>query len=441
MPNRWLPLAPDLDQLRHQAKDLLHNLRRAVPEAIAEFRAHHPRAIAPEDAQLADAQLALARTYGVASWSRLIAKVRMVHAIWKDDVETVRKLAAKHPAMLHEDINPNWGPPMSFAANVGRDRIIDALRDAGAKDFEYAMRRAVLQGRIETARRLHKMAGSPKPPRGALGSPAYTLSVTGTQFLFDIGVEMVDEDGVSYAPVDVVIDSDSRAPERKHRILEMYAEHGFEYPDTPMMAVHRGRIDLLEAHIDRDPGLLERTFSYAEICPPELRCGQPKNHGYDERLPRTPISGTSLLHVCIEFAELGIARWLLERGMDPNIRAAVDANGFGGHTPMFNALVSYPHFWMNFTGGWPGTQKPLEPTFARLLLDYGADPNARASLREPGGTEEKPAFRDHHDITPLRWAEVFRDRMIVNGAAVKLIEERRAPRRPRERSSSPRPRH
>ncbi len=36
----------------------------------------------------------------------------------------------------------------------------------------------------------------------------------------------------------------------------MYVEHGLELPDTPVMALHRGRIDLIEAHLSRDPDLL-----------------------------------------------------------------------------------------------------------------------------------------------------------------------------------------
>jgi hypothetical protein len=55
-------------QLRHQAKDLLRQVRRADRAAIAELTQHHPGRIEPGDARLADAQLALARSYGVASW-------------------------------------------------------------------------------------------------------------------------------------------------------------------------------------------------------------------------------------------------------------------------------------------------------------------------------------------------------------------------------------
>ena len=47
---------------------------------------------------------------------------------------------------------------------------------------------------------------------------------------------------------------------------------GSRYPDTPTMALHRGRIDLLEQHIQRDPSVLNRTFTHREIYPSEMGC-------------------------------------------------------------------------------------------------------------------------------------------------------------------------
>jgi len=333
----------------------------------------------------------------------------------------------KHPNLLHEHArieNDNWGPPLSYAANVGRDRIITMLHELGATDLQHGLGRAVLQGRIDTARMLHRMMGSPTPPIGALGGPAYTLSVSGTAFLFETGARMIDEAGNPDAPVDVVLESDSRKPDAKHKILEMYSEHGFALPDTPMMALHRGRLDLLEAHLRRDPALVRRTFEYAEIFPPELKCQQPVPGTSAEGLPRTPLDGTTLLHVCVEFEELEIARWLLEHGMDADARAATDADGFGGHTALFGAVVSYPNFWMNFTGGWSRSREPKGLPFAQLLLDHGADPNARASLREPMEVDDVRTVREHRDITPLRWGEVFQNKIVVSDPAMREIAAR-----------------
>ena len=426
-PVRRLPVRPDLEQLKHQAKDLLRAIRRGDPEALADLRDFHPNPPAPDDAKLADAQRALARSYGAASWTRIVMSCRLIDAIWDNDVAVVRKLVSDNPALIHEDagiLNVNWGPPLSYASNLGRDEIITMLHAMGATDLRHGIARAVLQGRIDTARLLHRLLGSPRPPAGALGGPAYTLNVAGTAYLFEIGAETRDAEGNPDAPVDVVLGSDSRRPAAKHRILEMYVEHGFALPDTPMMALHRGRLDLLDQHLRRDPALLRRTFSLEEIYPPSMKCQPVKPGSYDEGLPRTPIAGSTLLHVAVEYDELEIARWLLDHGMDANVRAAVDENGFGGHTPLFNAAVSYPNFWMNFTGGWAHSRKPMQADFAELLLARGADANARASFREPLPATAGVPFRDHRDITPLAWGKSFTNRMIVSEPAMRAVEER-----------------
>jgi hypothetical protein len=407
MSDRHLPVRPDLDQLKHQAKDLLRDMRRGAPEA-----------------KLADAQLALARSYGAPGWTRLVQSCRLIDAIWKDDIDAVRDLVTKHPNLLTENAgigNGNWGPPASYAANLGRDRIIEMLHGLGANDLTHAMGRAVLQSRIDTARMLYRLMGNPPLSRGALGGPAYTLSVVGTTLMFEFGAEVTSEEGRADCPVDVVIETDGRSPEKKHRILEMYAEHGFVYPDTPVMALHRGRLDLLDAHLRRDPGLLRRTFAYSQICPPELRCEQPAPGSYDEKLPRTLLAGSTLLHMCVEYDELEIARWLLDRGMDADAVAAVDDNGFGGHTPLFNAVVSHPNFWMNFTAGWKENRKLQQAAFAELLLERGANPNARASFRECVREGEQRSLRDHRDITPIAWGEDFHNKMEVSELAMQAI--------------------
>jgi hypothetical protein len=417
MSDRHFPVRPNLDQLRHQAKDLLHAIRQGEPSATAEFRKNHPKPVQPGDAKLADAQLALARSYGLPSWPRLVTACRMTDALWRGDAETVRKLVVKDPRLLHEDargVEGNWGPPLSYAANLGQDAIIAMLTDLGAVDHARALYRATLQGQVDTARKLHAMMGAPRPPLDSFDSPAYTLSVSGTAVLFELGAQIFDENGKCVAPVDVVLETDSRKPAAKHQILEMYAAHGMQFPDTPTMALHRGRIDLLEDHLRRDPGLLRRTFTHEEIYPPELNC-------HDEILAThgTPLAGTTLLHMCVDYDEIEIARWLLERGMDVDAKATVDSDGFGGHTALFATVVSQPNSRMNHN------RLPQEAPFTRLLLDHGANPNARASLRKqlhPGYGDE--IMHEYRDVTPLSWGQRFHRKAFVSEAAMSLIAER-----------------
>ena len=195
-----------------------------------------------------------------------------------------------------------------------------------------------------------------------------------------------------------LLGTDSRNPPAKHRILEMYVEHGFEPPDTPVMALHRGRIDLLEAHLARDPDLLTRTFDIADVFPLAPACAREPYTAQG-----TPVHGTTLLHIAAYFDELEIAEWLLDRGMDPDARAAIDADGFGGYTALFSTVVSQRNFWVNY-----GKGQPDEARFTRLLLDRGADPNVRASLRArlEEGHGGGP-LREYRDVTPLGWGERY----------------------------------
>ena len=422
-PIRQLPVRPDLDQLKHQAKDFLRNIRRGDTQALDEFIKFHPHASTdPANVKLSEVQFALARSYGAASWPRLVQSCNLIDAIWRDDLEAVRELVTKHPNLLHENAgirNRNWGPPMTYAANLGRDSIIRMLYDLGARDLKSAIDRAILQSKIVTARMLYELMGSPTPPEGALGGPAYTLSASGTAFALEVGVQVVDQNGNRLAPVDVVLETDSRNPQAKHDILEMYVQRGLELPDTPVMALHRGRIDLLEEHLRRDPELLRRTFTHEEIYPPDLGC-------HDEILATqgTPLKGTTLLHMCADYDEIEIARWLLERGMDPNVKAAVDKDGFGGHTALFATVVSQPNFWMNYQ------DQPQVAPFTQLLLDHGADPNIRASLRKKLHSGYAPKYDtdktyEYQNVTALGWGRQFHAKVFVSEPAMRFDRGKR----------------
>jgi hypothetical protein len=123
--------------------------------------------------------------------------------------------------------------------------------------------------------------------------------------------------------------------------------------------------------------------------------------------------------MAVDYDELEIARWLLAHGMDVDLRAAVDGDGFGGHTALFSTVVSQPNFWMNHLG------KPPAAPFTQLLLDHGANPNARASLRKqlhPGYGPD--TMHEYRNVTPLAWGERFHRRIFVSEVAMGLIAER-----------------
>jgi hypothetical protein len=240
--------------------------------------------------------------------------------------------------------------------------------------------------------------------------PCETQSGAGLALLLELGAEIRDGHGDPFAPVALVLETYCRNPEGKHHCFELFAGHGIGLPNTPPMAVHRGRIDLLEDHLRRDPGLLGRTFRHEEIYPRELGCHADESlalHG-------TPLAGTTLLHLCVDYDELEIARWLIEHGADVNAKAAIDDQGFGGHTPLFGCVVSQP--WR------VGRRK--DDAFARLLLDHGADPNARASLRKRLRFVADESWHEYRDVTPLAWGRRFHDQDWVSRRVMALVAER-----------------
>lgn len=108
--------------------------------------------------------------------------------------------------------------------------------------------------------------------------------------------------------------------------------------------------------------------------------------------------------------------------MDPNLKAVVDADGFGAHTALFATVVSQPNYWMN------RTRQPHAALFTELLLEHGADPNMRASLRKklhPGYSHkyDVETTYEYRDVTPLGWGRQFHAKAFVSEPAMRLIEE------------------
>jgi hypothetical protein len=132
----------------------------------------------------------------------------------------------------------------------------------------------------------------------------------------------------------------------------------------------------------------------------------------------TPLGGTTLLHMCVEYEEIEMARWLLDHGMDVNARAAVGTNGFGGYTSLFSTVVSQPNFWMNKDG-----RQPIAP-FTELLLERGADVNMRASLwKQLHPSQGLTTRHEYRNVTALSWGRQFHARSFVSAQAMRLIAD------------------
>ena len=413
--SRRLPERPHLDVPRREARELLDQWRNGAPEAFDRIRGRHPRfakagdsVVAAGPFRLSDAQLVIGREYGFAHWGELKQRIAanssanaLATAIRADDRNAAVRLIQMRPELLHLPVwSRDWGPPMSHAANLGRMEIVKEMAALGARDFQHAFDRALLQGRIECARWLHEHGARVAP--GLVMGVCETLNPAGIRLLLELNAPFTDQHGNRLAPLTLVLETYARNPDGKHEILEIFAQSGYDLPDTPIVAFHRGDILKLEKHLRRDPKLLERRFTLGEIYPPECGCANDGRSG----MHWTPIDGSTLLHLAIDFREREIFDWLLARGADPNARATVDRDGFGGHTPLFNAIVCGP---------WP------DPGMAGTLLEHGATRDSRANLRKFLDWIANPRWHEARDVTAAGWGREFPQKDWVNTEALRLL--------------------
>lgn len=415
--SRGLPAQPHLDVPKQEARELLALWRERHPAALERMQQRHPRfsdtnsaAISTAVPKLVDAQLVIAREYGFTNWTALKQRIAaapvaraLQAAIESDDRPAVVALLRAHPEMLHLPVRSgNWGPPMSHAANRGRLGIIQACAELGARDFQHAFDRALLQGQLEAARWLHAHGAKLVP--GIIMGSCETLNPDGFKFLLELGAPLTNRRGDRLAPLTLALETYGRRPAGKHEILGLFAQQGYDLPDTPVMALHRGDLSRLEAHLRRDPHLLARRFALREIYPPECGCPRDGRSG----MHWTPIDGTTLLHLAIDFHEQEAFDWLLAHGADVNARAATDAEGFGGHTPLFNAVVCAP--------------RP-DATMTRALLRHGAVTDVRVNLRKFLDWQAEPGWHEARGVTAAEWGRDFPERNWVNEAAVAALGE------------------
>jgi hypothetical protein len=102
----------------------------------------------------------------------------------------------------------------------------------------------------------------------------------------------------------------------------------------------------------------------------------------------TSCRGVSALHLCAEFNSLRCAAVLLEAGADVNARADIDGTGMGGQTPIFHAVNSIFNYC-----------RPM----MELLVEKGADLDVRTPslLWGESADWETVIF----DATPISYAQ------------------------------------
>ena len=157
--------------------------------------------------------------------------------------------------------------------------------------------------------------------------------------------------------------------DRFPQCLRLMLDRGATLDDPKITSVLLNDPDQLEAELLKDRSLLEYRTSMACTF--------------------TPLTGATLLHVAAEYGNLAVARKLLELGADVDARAAVDAAGMNGHTPLFHTVNSNAN-----------RSAPV----MKLLLEAGArsDIQLQGITWGKGFDWETTCF----DVTPISYAQL-----------------------------------
>ena len=311
MPVKRLPANPNLEHLKHQAKDLLRDHAGRDPGAAQRIREFHPRFSGATDAEifdaqprLGDAQLTIAREHGFPSWTRLKRHIekpsladrlnlphqeriedatfrRAVSLLDAGDVAGLRELLKKYP-------------------NLARQRV---LFEGG----NYFRNPALLEFVAENPVRQGKLPGN-------------IVDVAKT--ILNAGVEqsVLDETLILVATGSVPRECRVQVP-----LIDLLCDHGAD-PDSAVEATAlHGELESMKALIGRGARVnLPVATALGDI--EEFRRLLERADRRERHLA---------LALAAQYGHVEIARMLLEAGEDPN-----RYNPVGGHshtTPLHQA--------------------------------------------------------------------------------------------------------
>jgi ankyrin repeat protein len=385
LPTRELRGHPDLNQLKRQAKELLDAFTAGDAAAVAEVHAHYHDA-SPFTFALHDAQLVLARAYGLDSWPKLKAFVdgvtvkRFEEAARNGDIAQLRAMLKLRPELVNSaalryavlrrneaivrflmehGANARIGvyphrdatTPLVIAADRGYDEIVAIIKEAERVRRETSggagttdpgeLFRAIASG--ENDRAIGLLESDPSliqarlPPHGwtALHAAAARLNVPLVDWLLQRGAD-VNAKGRNWTeqtPLESAAhSSDANKMAEFAHVAKRLLRAGAEM--TPWAAVALGNAGWLRAR-----------------------------HAQGSLI--NPIEGTGgMLRVAASFDRPDILQLLLDLGFDSNERARmedVDADGiaFTWGMPLYHC-AQFGKYEM-----------------AEILLKHAADPNGK----------------------------------------------------------------
>jgi ankyrin repeat protein len=346
-----------------------------------------------------EALFRIARMYGFSSWPKLRAHVesleetgRLKQAIDANDFDTVRRMMTRNPALHRAPIGYAKNGPLTWVAEC---RV--------PWEPPRPVRLDMAQWMIYHGSDVHQGGDGPLMRAALVGHrmPMMELLLANGA---DVNAAWNGHFPIIFAPCETV---DAQA-------LRWLLDHGAD----PMCARHPGKgtaLDYVIGTYSRSQQLgkcidmlLAAGCATRRGTPPVLEILRGRTDRLASLLGSDPglvhrrfseldwgstayrrmnLRGTTLLHVAAEYGNTEAACLLLDSGADVNARADLDSQGIGGQTPIFHAVSQF------FDWGLP---------LARLLVERGADLSKRALL--PGHYEREDEFVE---CTPLGYAEMF----------------------------------